>query len=138
MRHWKKMLVLAAIAMLAFGAIAYAHGGWGYGSMMEMGGYGYMMRPMMQGGQSYRACDGPGFRGQTKSGGWEVAPAEIQNSMKELQRAQLELRLALTKEPVDSKKVTELHEKVLNLHNEMARWHFDQILKEIAEGKSSD
>lgn len=140
MKHWKRVIVLSAIAIMAFGAIAYAHGGWGWGysPMMGMGMHGPMWGQAMRGGPGYAPCGGQGFRKQAIAGGWESAPEEIQARMKTLQRTRLELSLALTEEPVDTKKVTELHEKVLKLHSEMARWHFEQTLKGMTGKESSD
>lgn len=49
--------------------------------------------------------------------------------MNELYRARLELQLALTEENVDTSKVKQLHEKVLSLHDELARKQLERFLE---------
>ena len=50
--------------------------------------------------------------------------------MTALRQSALELRLALEKKPVDEKKASELHEKVLSLRNDIARWRLAEELKD--------
>ncbi len=67
--------------------------------------------------------DGPYGRGFDK-----ISP-EFRSQMNELYRARLELQLALTEENVDTSKVKQLHEKVLSLHDELARKQLERFLE---------
>ena len=49
--------------------------------------------------------------------------------MNELYRAQLELQLALSDEQIDTTKVKQLHERVLSLHDELARKQLERFLE---------
>jgi hypothetical protein len=134
LRRWLKMkrtaAVVATIAVLALAgsALAYAGPGWGgygcgglgagYGYRMPFsygGGFGYMPRWMGRGAGPY----GRGF--ETSS--------EFRSQMNELYRAQLELQLALSDEQIDTTKVKQLHERVLSLHDELARKQLERFLE---------
>ncbi|MBP8672684.1 MAG: hypothetical protein KBH51_01220 [Synergistales bacterium] len=127
----RAVAIVATIAVLALAgsALAYAGPGWGgygcgglgagYGYRMPFGyggGFGYMPRWMGRG-------DGPYGRGFDK-----ISP-EFRSQMNELYRARLELQLALTEENVDTSKVKQLHEKVLSLHDELARKQLERFLE---------
>lgn len=60
-------------------------------------------------------------------------PAEIAQKMRDLERAQLELRMLFLEDKVDQKKAKELHEKMISLRTDISRWQFEQRLKQIDE-----
>lgn len=75
-------------------------------------------------------CAGPGY--MFGGPGWYVeVPAEIAQKMRDLERAQLELRMLFWEDKVDQKKAKELHEKMISLRTDISRWQFEQWLKQI-------
>lgn len=130
MKRWRMTGVAALGLILALAVVAYAHGGgsFRYGHPMGMGS-------MMEYGQ--------GMNGQTGDSGsighcgnFQNMSDELRKSMEAIHRTRLELRLALTDKPLDEDKVRQLHGKILKLHDETARWRFEQTLDKMREDKS--
>lgn len=75
MKNRKSIFGLAAVLILGIAAVAFAHGGWGYGGGMMGPGYGggYMMGPGYGGGYmmgpGYGHMMGPGYGGHMM--GWD-------------------------------------------------------------------
>jgi hypothetical protein len=65
--------------------------------------------------------------------GWRDAPVEVRDAARELERTRLELRLALTDEKVDAAKARALFEKQLSLADKIARWRFQEELKQAGQ-----
>jgi hypothetical protein len=147
MKRWRMTGVAALGLILALAVVAYAHGGgsFRYGHPMGMG-------PMMEYGQGMNGQTGDSrsighcgnFRGRERwsldekhrDGSFQNMPDELRKSMEAIHRTRLELRLALTDKPLDEDKVRQLHGKILKLHDEMARWRFEQTLEQMREDKS--
>jgi Spy/CpxP family protein refolding chaperone len=127
----RKSVVFAALLVLALSAAAFAWNGGGLGPCWDDGpggpgdGPGRMMGRGLPGGEGPEG--GMGIRG------WRDAPAEIRDVARELQRARLELRLALTDEKVDAAKAKALFEKQLALADKIARWRFQEELKRAGQ-----
>ena len=60
-------------------------------------------------------------------------PQEIRVKMQELQRTHLEMRLALAQDKPDVDKARLLFGKTQKLHNELAKWRFEQYLETLAK-----
>jgi Spy/CpxP family protein refolding chaperone len=117
--------VMAAALVLAAAAGAFAWGGGYGGSGWDDCGPGFMMGPGGSGPDGDR--DGrPGPRGGQFM---RNAPAEIQSAMRELHRADLQIRLALTEDKVDVAKARAIFEKQLKLQEQVTRWRFEEMLK---------
>jgi hypothetical protein len=131
----KMSVVVAVVAVLAVGGAAFAWGGMGMRSgrmggmdgcpMLGMsGGFG----PMMMG-----AGDAEGALGQKLPRGraprMAQLPEDVRAKMTEVQKLHMQMRLVLLEEKPDFDKARELHEKMLTLHGELARWQFDQMVK---------
>jgi hypothetical protein len=131
----KMSVVVAIVAVLAVSGAAFAWGGMGMRSgrmggmdgcpMLGMsGGFG----PMMMG-----AGDGEGAWGQKAPRGraprMAQLPEDVRAKMTEVQKLHMQMRLVLLEEKPDFDKARELHEKMLTLHGELARWQFDQMVK---------
>ncbi len=131
----KMSVVVAIVAVLAVSGAAFAWGGMGMRSgrmggmdgcpMLGMsGGFG----PMMMG-----AGDAEGALGQKLPRGraprMAQLPEDVRAKMTEVQKLHMQMRLVLLEEKPDFDKARELHEKMLTLHGELARWQFDQMVK---------
>ncbi|HOM31182.1 MAG TPA: hypothetical protein PKY69_06815 [Acetomicrobium flavidum] len=128
------LLVLVGSSAFAFYGSGPRHmwgAGWG-GPMMWDGwcaGPGYMF-----GGPGWYEDGNVGPKGEFRKFPSRVeVPAEIAQKMRDLERAQLELRMLFLEDKVDQKKAKELHEKMISLRTDISRWQFEQRLKQIDE-----
>ncbi|WP_026369033.1 hypothetical protein [Aminiphilus circumscriptus] len=131
----KMSVVVAVVAVLAVGGAAFAWGGMGMRSgwmgcmdgcpMLGMsGGFG----PMMMGaGDAEGVCGQKALRGRAPR--MAQLPEDVRAKMTEVQKLYMQMRLVLLEEKPDFDKARELHEKMLTLHGELARWRFDQMVK---------
>ncbi|MDO9507857.1 MAG: hypothetical protein Q7I97_00720 [Thermovirgaceae bacterium] len=118
----KRAVFIALAAIMVTGAAAYAFGG-------GMGGFGP--------GMDFDGSCGPkmgnrGFRMQRNAQPIEF-PKEISNKMQEMQRTNLEMRLALTKEKPDVNTARLLFGKAQKLQNELSKWRFERYLETLSK-----
>ena len=59
--------------------------------------------------------------------GTEIPP-KIAENMRQLERTRLELQSMVYEGRIDRAKASQLHERMLSLQNEIARWRFEQRL----------
>lgn len=131
----RKAGVLAAVvAVLAVSGAAFAWGGMGMwggrpggveGCPMFGAGDGFGPTMMGQGGfggpWGQKFPHGRAFRGAR-------LPEEVRAKMTEVQRLHMQMGLVLLEEKPDFDRARELHEKLLSLNTELARWRFDQMV----------
>jgi len=124
----KKVMLLALAIVLAVGAAAYAHGG----GFPGMGGFGN--------GEYYQGvCQRDGDEKDTQGIGMHRGnknadmPQEIIVKMQELRRTNLEMRLALAQDKPDVNTARLLFGKTQKLHNELAKWRFEQYLGTLSK-----
>jgi hypothetical protein len=121
--------VLALVALVAAAGSALAYGGYGF-----MWGGGYGPGGMMRGwGPGYGGCGPQGSDFDSRSRlyntpyGTEIPP-KIAEDMRQLERTRLELQSMAYEGRIDRAKASQLHERMLSLQNEIARWQFEQWL----------
>jgi hypothetical protein len=138
--------VLTLVALVAATGLALAHGGYGFGPQsMPGGGYGPggMMRGWGPGYGGHGYGHGPGAMmwgyGPQGSGfdsrsrlnnapyGTEITPKVAEN-IRQLEKTRLELQSMVYEGRIDRTKASQLHERMLSLQNEIARWQFEQWL----------
>jgi hypothetical protein len=130
----KKIVVLAGLIAVMATGIAWAHGGWGD----RYGFDGYSCRGTMYGHHFMEGNMREGTRWISPNGNRPNAaniPQEIQNKWNEMRRSHLQLQLELSEPQVDRNKATALHEKILSLRQELARWMFKQQLNRVNPSK---
>ncbi|HDQ92928.1 MAG TPA: hypothetical protein ENN89_02295 [Synergistetes bacterium] len=122
----KKAILLALAAVFVIGSVAYAHGG-GFGGMegfaqgMGFDGSGRMAKIGNRNPAVHRNAQ-------------EIqVPDEIRDKMRELQRTNLEMRLALTQEKPDVNKARLLFGQAQKLQNELSRWRFEEYVKTLGK-----
>ena len=93
----RKSVFLALAAVLVIGAAAYAHGGAGFPGMGGFG-HGEYHQGERQGNGDGRDGKGVGMHRGNRN---EEMPQEISVKMQELQRTNLEMRLALAQDKPD-------------------------------------
>ena len=76
------------------------------------------------GGQA--GCDMMGMGGMSKN-----VPDDVRAKMVELAKLKIDMRDALTRNPVDRAKATEVHGKMAALRQEIGAWRFNQRLDDI-------
>ncbi|ADE57911.1 hypothetical protein [Aminobacterium colombiense] len=125
-------IVVIAVLVLTFAGSAWAHGGGNTGR--RYGGRGHMAYGSAQ-NQSFghhmmrRTQPGMGFRNSSNLPfDQRNIPQDILNKRDEMKRTHLELRLELAQPQVNREKALSLHEKMLNLRQELSRWMFNQRL----------
>ena len=147
--------VLTLIALVAVTGPALAHGGYGSGPQsMPGGGYGHggMMGGYGPGGMM--GGWGPGYGGHGYGHGpgammWGYGPQggdfdsrsrlnnapygieippKIDENIRQLEKTRLELQSMVYEGRIDRTKASQLHERMLSLQNEIARWQFEQWL----------
>ncbi|WP_198470752.1 hypothetical protein [Acetomicrobium sp. S15 = DSM 107314] len=136
--------VLALVALVAAAGSALAYGGYGF-EPHHMWGGGYGPRGMMGGWRSgYGGCgyglgamnwgygpQGGDFDSRSRLNnapyGTEIPP-KIAENMRQLERTRLELQSMVYEGRIDRAKASQLHERMLSLQNEIARWRFEQRL----------
>ncbi|MDD2379790.1 MAG: hypothetical protein PHE14_05850 [Aminobacterium colombiense] len=130
----KKSFIIVAIAVLVltFAGSAWAHGG---NSTGRRSGGGHMAYCGSAQNQSFghhmmrRTQPGMGFRNSSnRPFDQRDIPQDILNKRDEMRRTHLELRLELAQPQVNREKALSLHEKMLNLRQELSRWMFNQRL----------
>jgi len=130
-------VVIAVVAVLAMAGSALAWHGKGPGGMARgvfpermaqapgcggCGGCGY-------GNLSMGPGRGPGgFRAGALAGAPQL-PAELQAKVQEMRKFRLQLQLLMMEDKVDEAKAREIFQKVQGLRNEMAEWHFNEMMK---------
>lgn len=125
----KRTVLLALAAVLLIGTVAYAHGG-GFGGMGGMGVFGGP-------GMGFEGS-GKGYQGN-RSGGmhWNAQdlqiPQEMKDKMQEMQRTNLEMRLALSQDKPDVNKARLLFGKFQKLQNEVSKWRFERYLETLSK-----
>jgi len=132
----KSIFGLAAVLTLGLAAVAFAHGGWGYGGGMMGPGYGggYMMGPGYGGHMmGWDADDGPNGRGYCSRGNLSDEDAAKLNASQEkfyqdtrglrdrIDEKELALRSEMNKDNPDQVKVYDLQKEISSL-----RADFDQ------------
>lgn len=124
----KKVMLLALAIVLAVGAAAYAHGG-GFPGMGGSGNGEYYQGGCQRDGDE-RDAKGIGmYRGYRNAD----LPKDISVKMQELQRTNLEMRLALAQDKPDVNTARLLFGKTQKLHNELAKWRFEQYLETLSK-----
>lgn len=124
----KKVMLLALAIVLAVGAAAYAHGG----DLPRMGGSG-------QGEYNQGVCQGDGNGRDDQGAGMHRGnrnadmPQEMRTKMQELQRTNLEMRLALAQDKPDINKARLLFGKTQKIQNELGKWRFEQYLEKLSK-----
>ena len=127
--------VLALVALIAVAGSALAHGGYGFGPHHMWGG-GYGPGGMMGGWGPGAMTWGYGPQGGDLDSrsrlyntpyGTEIPP-KIAEDMRQLERTRLELQSMAYEGRIDRAKASQLHERMLSLQNEIARWQFEQWL----------
>ena len=98
-------------------------GRWGrHGGMMHRGegwrSEGMMMRPEM---------------GRRMEQMWKNVPDDIRAKMVDLAKLRIDMRDALTRDPVDRAKATEVHAKMATLMQDIGTWRFNQRLDRIEQ-----
>jgi Spy/CpxP family protein refolding chaperone len=124
-RMKKRTVLLALAAVLVIGTAAYAHGG-GFGGM---GGFG----PGMGFDGSDRVNTGNRNNMMHRNAQDIQIPQDIKDKMQEMQRTNLEMRLALSQEKPDVNKARLLFGKVQKLQNELSKWRFERYLETISK-----
>lgn len=78
-----------------------------------------------------------GRRMMGRRGAMAEMPAELRAKMTEMEKARLQLRLAMMNDPVDQAKAREIFAKMQSLRSEMAAWRFEQMLAEQVKEKAA-
>ena len=78
-----------------------------------------------------------GRRMMGRMGATAEMPAELRAKMTEMEKARLQLRLAMMDNPVDQAKAREIFGKIQSIRSEMAAWRFEQMLAEQVKEKAA-
>ena len=78
-----------------------------------------------------------GRRMMGRMGAMAEMPAELKAKMTEMEKARLQLRLAMMNDPVDQAKAREIFGKIQSIRSEMAAWRFEQMLAEQVKEKAA-
>ena len=78
-----------------------------------------------------------GRRMMGRMGAMAEMPAELKAKMTEMEKARLQLRLAMMDNPVDQAKAREIFGKIQSIRSEMAAWRFEQMLAEQVKEKAA-
>ncbi len=78
-----------------------------------------------------------GRRMMERRGAMAEMPAELRAKMTEMEKAGLQLRLAMMNDPVDQAKAREIFAKMQSIRSEMAAWRFERMLAEQVKEKAA-
>ena len=78
-----------------------------------------------------------GRRMMGRMGATAEMPAELRAKMTEMEKARLQLRLAMIDDPVDQAKAREIFGKIQSLRSEMAAWRFERMLADQVKEKTA-
>ena len=78
-----------------------------------------------------------GRRMMGRMGAMAEMPAELKAKMTEMEKARLQLRLAMMDNPVDQAKAREIFGKIQSIRSEMAAWRFERMLAEQVKEKAA-
>ncbi len=107
-----------------YGGRGYGHGP---GAMMWGRGYGHGPGAMMWGYGSRGSDFDSRSRLNNAPYGTEISP-KIAENIRQLEKTRLELQSMVYEGRIDRTKASQLHERMLSLQNEIARWQFEQWL----------